>query len=97
MLGAKFTLEEIRTTMFQMKRNKAPCPNGLLIEFYQHFWPLVCNDLYGPFQYLYNEEVDISRFNYGILTLLPKRARADMIQHYIPIHLLNGLLKILLR
>jgi len=32
-----FTEQEVREAIFQMKQNKAPCPNGFLVEFYQVF------------------------------------------------------------
>jgi hypothetical protein len=37
-LGKRFTLEVTKLAIFQMKKNKAPCPDGLPIEFSQHLW-----------------------------------------------------------
>jgi hypothetical protein len=36
-LTAEFTLEEIKTALFQLKHNKVPGLDGFLAEFYQHF------------------------------------------------------------
>jgi hypothetical protein len=46
------------------------------------------------FQNWYNDKLNIACFNYGFLTLLLKCVRADMIQQYSPICLLNVLSKI---
>jgi hypothetical protein len=35
LLTRPFTLEEVREAVFQMEHNKAPGPEGFLIEFYQ--------------------------------------------------------------
>jgi hypothetical protein len=37
-LIADFTENEVRESIFQMKHNKAPGPDGFLAEFYQVFW-----------------------------------------------------------
>ena len=89
-----FSMEEIKYAVFQMKKNKAPGPDGLPIEFYQVFWNLVSNDLFHMFQDWYNGALDVSRFNYGLLTLLPKSNDANSIQQYRPICLLNVIFKI---
>ena len=55
-----FTMEEIETAVFQMKKNKAPGPDGLPLEFYQFFfWNLVSNDLFNLFQDWYSGVLDI--------------------------------------
>jgi len=37
LLMKDITLEELEETIFQMKKGKAPSPNGFLVEFYQEF------------------------------------------------------------
>ena len=37
MLIREFSLEEIKTTIFQMDHNKSPGPDGFNAKFYQHF------------------------------------------------------------
>lgn len=41
LLDREYTLEEIKTVVFQMKHNKAPGPDGFPAEFYQHFWDVI--------------------------------------------------------
>ena len=76
-----------------MRHNKAPGPDGFPIEFYQHFWPLVCGDLCALFREFDEGTLDIARFNYGVISLLPKCAGADCIQKYRPICLLNVIVR----
>jgi len=47
------------------------------------------------FDDFYHGKVDISRLNYGIITLLPKVKEANKIQQYRPICLLNCLYKLI--
>jgi hypothetical protein len=77
-----------------MKHNKASSPDGLPIEFYQFFWDIVGPDLLVLFNEFYYGRLDVSRFNYGMLTLLPKNQGADKLQAYRPIALINVILKI---
>jgi hypothetical protein len=47
------------------------------------------------FSYFHEGSVDISRINYGIITLLPKVSDAARIQQFRPICLLNCLYKLI--
>ena len=68
-LASKFTLDEIKTAVFSMRHNRAAGPDGMPIEFFQTFWHLICNDLLSLFQDFYDDMIDISRLNYGVVTL----------------------------
>jgi hypothetical protein len=50
LLFRPFTVEEVRVTLFQMKHNKAPDPNGFPAEFYQSCWKIIKDDLMELFQ-----------------------------------------------
>ena len=95
-LEKPFSLEEIEFAVFNMKHNKSPGPDGLPIEFYQYFWHLVRDDLFALFESFYERSLDLSRFNYGLITLLPKCVDASKIQQYRPICLLNVIFKFFL-
>ena len=88
-LVGKFTLDEIKMVVFSMRHNRAAGPDGMPIEFFQTFWHLICNDLLSLFQDFYDDMIDISRLNYGVVTLLAKGQGADRIQMYRPICMLN--------
>ena len=93
-LDREFTLEEIKKVVFEMKTNKAPGPDGLPIEFYQKYWHIIGVDILEPFGEFYEGKLDLARFNYGVLALIPKCADAQTLQQYRPICLLNVIFKI---
>jgi hypothetical protein len=90
-----FTEKEIKEALDLMKRNKAAGPDKIPIEFYQGCWKIIKNDILQLFDDFYNKKVDISRLNYGIITLLPKIKEASKIQQFRPICLLNCLYKLI--
>lgn len=77
-----------------MEKNKAAGPDRIPIEFYQECWNIVKVDIMQMFDDFYNQKIDISRINYGIITLLPKVKDASKIQQFRPICLLNCLYKL---
>ena len=87
-LTRPFSLEEIKTTLFAMKPNRAPGPDNIPAEFYQHCWDVVSPELFNLFEWFYEGKLDVQRLNYGVITLLPKSAEANRIQQYRPICLL---------
>lgn len=78
-----------------MEKNKAPGPDKIPIEFYQCCWSIVKNDIVDLFNNFHDGTVEISRLNYGIITLLPKIKDASKIQQFRPICLLNCLYKLI--
>jgi hypothetical protein len=79
-LTKPFTLDEIKIAVFGMEPNKAAGPDGFNAEFFQVFWDVVKGDLFNILEDLYNQELDMSRINYGVITLIPKGNDADRIQ-----------------
>ena len=77
------------------KKNKAAGPDGFNIEFYQHYWDLVKEDMLALLEEFYEHNLDLDRLNYGVISLLPKGSDADRIQKYRPICLLNVTFKII--
>jgi hypothetical protein len=77
-----------------MKRNTAPGPDHFPIKFYQHCWEIVKDDLMALFSDFYNMKLDIGRFDYGVITLLPQVKEANNIKQYRPICLLNVIYEI---
>jgi hypothetical protein len=93
-LVSPFNEEEIKTTLFQMKKkNKAACLDGFWIEFFQVCWSFIKNDMVELFASFHDQSMDIKRLNYGIITLLPKTKEAVRIKQFRPICLLNCIYK----
>lgn len=90
-----FSEDEIKTTLVQMEKHKAAGPDKIPIEFFQSCWDIVKYDLLQLFDDFHKENADISRINYGIITLLPKVTDAARIQQFRPICLLNYLYKLI--
>jgi hypothetical protein len=77
-------LEEIHEAIFQMEHNKAPGPDGFPVEFYQQFWDIIKSDLMALFQCFQRGDLPLHKFNFGVITLLPKkRQNATQIQQLV--------------
>jgi hypothetical protein len=72
LLCKPFSEEEIKIALRQMEKNKATGLDKIPIEFYQHCWAIVKKDIVQLFYNFFHRRVDISKINYGIITLLPK-------------------------
>lgn len=72
LLCQPFSMTEVKNALFQIEKNKAAGPDRIPIEFYQSCWEIVKNDIMNLFNDFYHEKVNISRLNYGIITLLPR-------------------------
>jgi hypothetical protein len=87
-------MEEVKSVVDQMEKNKAAGPDGIPIEFYQVCWEIIKFDIMAVFDDLFDHKIDLARINYGIITLIPKGEEADRIQKFRPICLLQVLFKI---
>lgn len=83
-LSRPFTVEEIKKALFSMETNRAPGPDGIPSEFYQHCWEIVKDNIMNLFYSFYNGTLDLQCLNYGVITLLPKMADANKIQQFRP-------------
>ena len=77
-----------------MEYNKAPRPDEFPAEFYQWFWPVIKGDFMPMFAELYNENLALYKFNFGLVTLLHKKEYAIKIQQFCPVCLINVSFKI---
>jgi hypothetical protein len=92
-LEKPFSEAEIKNFIFSMERNTALGPYHFPVEFYQHCWDVIKDDLVALFNDFHNMKLDICRFNYGIITLLPKFKEANNIKQHMPICLMNVIYK----
>jgi hypothetical protein len=87
-MALSFTAQELDEVLALNKTDTAPGPDGFLVIFFKLCWswlkPLLLNIL--------NEfalgRLDISRLNFGVLSLIPKVPRADSIKQF-PSNFLN--------
>jgi hypothetical protein len=77
-----------------MKTDSAPGPDGFPVGFFKHFWPQVKHGILHILNDFVLGRIDISRLNFGILSLIPKVPGADQISQFRPITLINVIFKI---
>jgi hypothetical protein len=90
-----FTKDELEVVVKGMRDGSAPGPDGFSAIFFKLFW----NEIKGPvlemLQDLRGGCLDLSRLNYGIITLIPKIKGAVNIRQFRSICLLNVVYKII--
>jgi hypothetical protein len=92
-----FTEVEIKKAIFEIEHNKAPGPDGFLIEFYQKFWDVIKEDLMAIFHDLFIGDLPLFSLNFGVIMLITKVQDITQIQQYRPICLLNVSFKIFIK
>ena len=65
-------MEELEFALKEMKSNSAPGPDGFPTLFFKEFWDQSKEILMDMLNTLHRGELDLSRLNYGIITLIPK-------------------------
>ena len=50
------------------------------VEFFQVCWDIIKEDLMEMFEEFFENKMEISRLNYGTITLIPKLKEANKIQ-----------------
>ena len=79
--------EEVKHTVFDMKIDSAPDPDGFSISFYRGCWDTIKGDLMDLINDFYRGNLDIKRLNYSVITLVPKikgNQQCQAISSYLP-------------
>jgi hypothetical protein len=92
-MAITFFERDLDEVLAQTKTETAPRPDGLPVAFFKSFWNLVRPLILGILNDFTLGRVDISRLNFGILSLLPKVPAADSIKLFRPIALINVVFK----
>lgn len=93
-LTKEFSAVEIHSALKQMHPSKAPGPDGFSPCFYQHFWPLVGNDMVEAICTFMESDAKIKILNCTHVTLIPKVKSPLNLSQMRPISLCNVLYKI---
>jgi hypothetical protein len=89
-----FSMEELEDVLKDTKSDTAPGPDGIPVLFYKRLWPMIKVPVLQILNGFALGRVDISRLNFGILSLIPKVAGATDIKQFRPIALINVIFKI---
>jgi hypothetical protein len=87
------TSEEIKSTLFNMKSNKAPGPDGFSADFYKSAWTIVGNDVIAAVKDFFASGILLKEVNATILTLVPKKINPAGMGDFRPIACCNVLYK----
>jgi hypothetical protein len=79
---ADFTELEVMEAIMEMKKSKAPGPDGSPAEFYQVFWDTIKDNMMATFYQLQAGNLPRFKLNFGIINLLPKKEDASHIEEY---------------
>ena len=94
-LDDHLSLNELHVALMSLGNGKAPGIDGLPVDFYKTFWPVVGEDLLEVFQdSLSRGRLPLS-CRRAVITLLPKKGDLQEIKNWRPVSLLCGDYKIL--
>ena len=88
--GGPLTMEELETIIKTFKLKKTPGNDGLPIEFYLKFWPVIKDTLLQTFNYSYENDILSTSQRQAIISLLEKPGKNRMfVKNWRPISLIN--------
>ena len=85
----KIITKECLNALNQMKRNKSPGMDGIIIEFYQQFWDLLKDLLIDMFNECYDLGSLPDSMRTAIISLIFKKGDQENLDNYRPISLTN--------
>lgn len=94
-LDARFSMEEIKTAVFELHAEKAPGPDGFVGAFFKKCWHIIASDLVAAIRGFH----DLRGWNWHLLNsanlvLLPKKDAAAEAKDFRPVSLMHGVAKI---
>ena len=87
---SKVTINEIKTALFSMKKEKSPGIDGLSVEFYINFWEIIQKPLFCMYEECISQKEMSTTMKQGIMSLIPKPDKDILlIDNWRPITLLT--------
>jgi hypothetical protein len=94
-LDAPFSLEELKTAVFDTPSDKAPGPDGFSAGFFKTSYNVVKDDLLRALNKFYDlNDPSFTCLNTAFYVLLPKNEAPNMMSHYRPISLIHVFAKL---
>ncbi|KAK1620547.1 hypothetical protein QYE76_026064 [Lolium multiflorum] len=95
-LDVPFTLEELKTAVFDTPSDKAPGPDGFSAGFFKTSWGVVKDDLLRALNKFYDlNDPSFNSLNTAFYVLLPKNETPSTMSHYRPISLIHAFAKLI--
>ncbi len=94
-LEGPLSLQEVESALFSLKKGTAPGGDGLPVEFYRAFWPLVGVELVEVYQESLGKGELPPTMRTGLVTLLYKKGKKEDLANWRPITLLTTDYKVL--
>eukprot|EP00253_Pinus_taeda_P022996 PITA_22996 len=89
------TMEEVEEVVMNMKKGKAPGPDGFTVEFYQAGWHFLGQEILEVVEESRKKQKIWPGINSTFLTLIPKSNKSEDAQGFRPISLCNVIYKII--
>lgn len=84
----------MKNAIFGSYADGAPGPDGFPFLFYQTFWDVIKADLMKLVNSFWENNLNLDRLNYAMITLIPKEPDAKTLKKFWPISLINCSFKI---
>ena len=95
LLSADLTLDELHLALMSIANGKAPDIDGIPVDFYKAFWPVVGEDMLEVFQESFRSGLLPQICRRAVITLLPKKGDLQDLKNWRPVSLLCGDYKVL--
>ena len=89
------TLQEVETTIKQMKEEKTPRPDGFTINFFHSCWDLIKHEIWEIVEESHHNQRILLAINATFLTFIPKDPKVSTPDKFMPICLCNVFYKII--
>jgi hypothetical protein len=96
-MEAAVTREDVRKTMFYLKKNKAPSLFGYSAGFYHSAWEVVGEDVVDAVLEFFSSGRLLKETNATIITLVPKKNNPSSMSDYRPIYCCNVVYKCIIK
>jgi exonuclease III len=77
-----FTMKEVEDALKEMNASSAPGPDGFPVGFYRAFWPEIKETVMEMFAEFHRGTFNLSRLNFGMISLIPKMKEANNIRQF---------------
>ena len=94
-LAREFSKEEVTQVLMEMKRDKAPGPDGFTMAFFQKCWSMVEVDVMVVFEHFHRYSIFERSLNALFLYLILKKNNAIDVKDFRPISLVGNVYKLL--